>query len=387
MDTDALVAGRGGVAMAVRHEILMATDRGERFSVLTEISEFRYSRVVNGIGSFVLQMPADAIEERFLRPDYRVIFMRGVDERPQRVERWYFMRKFTWATDTSGNEVVIVEGPCLNDLLRRRIVAYAAGTAQADKTDYADDMMKEIIKQNMGGSSVMARRWSNDGLAVEGDLSHGPLLTKSFAWRNVLDVLGDLSEAARDAGTEVYFDLVPAIDATYDIVFATFTGQRGSDRRAVASMNPAIFSLEYGNLDTPQMIQDYGYEVTYVYGGGQGEEEARTIEEMSDSERLNRSAFGRIEDWQDARNEDSDAGVQDAARSRLASGRPRVRFIGVLRDMPSSRYGVEWDFGDRVTVAYRGQQYDGMIRSVVIGVDNQAVETIDARVEVDHAIV
>jgi hypothetical protein len=77
------------------------------------------------------------------------------------------------------------------------------------------------------------------------------------------------------------------------------------------------------------------------------------------------------------------AGVTDAADTLLRDGRARMRFRGTLLDTNQTRYGVDWYFGDKVTVTYRGYQFSAIIKAVEISVDANGKERVGASVEVE----
>ena len=59
---------------------------------------------------------------------------------------------------------------------------------------------------------------------------------------------------------------------------------------------------------------------------------------------------------------------------------------GTLLDTTQTRYGLDWSFGDRVTITYRDLQLDGMINAVTIRINDQGQETLDARLEMDDIL-
>ena len=46
-------------------------------------------------------------------------------------------------------------------------------------------------------------------------------------------------------------------------------------------------------------------------------------------------------------------------------------------------YGIDWDFGDKVTLRYAGLEFFGDVRSVTVSIDSNGLETVRASVEVD----
>jgi hypothetical protein len=279
--------------------------------------------------------------------------------------RPYFLR--FWRYSTRGSQqTLIVGGPDCNDLLRRRIVAYAAGESESTKTaDFADDIMREVD-----------RNWS--ALSVAAELSAGPSLTRAFAWQNVLNVLQNLNKASRAAGTEVFFDVVATgVDGnSISFQFRTYTGQPGQD---VSSQ--VIFDQERGNLAGPFLEYDYQSEINYVYGLGQGVEDVREQQTASDTARIDISQWGRMEGYADARNESDPNGVRETARALLSQGEPGRRFGGVPLDTEGTRFGRDWNFGDKVRTRYRGQEFDAIVRAIQISLNDSGEETIKARLE------
>ena len=362
----------------IRHEVWLTDERGNRLILLDNIEMFQWTRIVNGIGRCTIILKDD-LPEHMIDIDRRIEIRRAPEDKEFNLENYYFIRRPERDTDQNNINRLTVYSLDPNELLKRRIVAYAAGSAQANKTDFIDDMMKEIVYENLGAGAIAARDMTGSGFTIAPDAGLGPSITKSFARRNVLTILQDLSDIARNEGTEVYFAVVPN---GLDFRFETYIGQPGLDR-TYDTADPIIFSLEFGNLLMPTLEEDFEDEVNYVYGGGQGEGVGRTIVEVNDAVRINRSIWNRREAFRDARHEATAAGVEDEAQARLAEGRPKRRFAGILISTPTTRYGTDWNLGDRCGISYAGQQFDGLIRAISGSVNREGFERVEARVEVE----
>jgi hypothetical protein len=315
--------------------------------------------------------------------DYMVEFWRSAAQGAMQLESVFFVREIIYEEDVKGNDLIILAGPDGNDLLTRRIVAYAAGSSLSDKTDNADDMMKEIVTENLGSDASIDRTLTNLNFTVAGDVSDAPSVTKGFAWRNVLQVLQDITYMSAENGTDLYFDVVPIVISSSEIgfEFRTYTDQPGQDR-TYDSNNPVVFSKEWGNLSDPILMYDYTREANYIYGGGQGEGDDRTISEQSDDARVGSSVWNRREKFADARNETTSNGVANKAEEVLNENKPFKRFTGQLLDTPQARYGVDWFFGDKVEVSYRGIQFQGVAKALKIRLDKEGNEILTVKVEV-----
>ena len=267
-----------------------------------------------------------------------------------------------------------------NDLLSRRIAAYYAGESQTSvSSSPADDVMKELVRDNFidnadySGTPTNSRSISGSGFSVESDTSEGGNITKGFSWRNVLDTLVDIQAESRSAGTEVFFAVIDTSESTEK--FVTSTGQLGADRTSQFG-----FSLSYGNLYNPSLETDASFENNVVYSGGQGDGKTRIVATAEDEAKSLAGGFSRNETFLQSNGRTS-AAVQSDANGELVRGRSSIIFSGDVLDSPSFRYGVDWDFGDKVPVYYSGLSFDALVTAVNITIDSVGRETIKARIE------
>jgi hypothetical protein len=361
-------------------EIWLDTPEGARIALLDKTGGFTVTKTANAAGYFSLVLPPD-FDRSLIRQDSIIEFWRAPEGGAMSIVLAGFVRGLAMA---GTPPIVTVTGYDGNYLLGSRVVAYAAGTAQAEMTDNADDIIKELVRDNLGSDATDTDRDLSDYITVAGNVGAGVSITRAFSRRNVLTVCQELADASREGGTEIYFEMVPVISSgNLRWRMETYSGQIGRDRRQ-SSGTPVMIGVEYGNLDNPQYSEDYGNEKTVVYAAGQGEEASRTVVDVEDTSRSKRSVYNRREAVEDARNETDTNGLTAKGNAALEAGRPVIRFGGDLRDNDNYRFGRDWNYGDRVTCTYDGQQYDGMIRSMTISVDGSGTETISARVEVEQ---
>lgn len=370
------------------HELWLTTDTGVRIAQLTTSTTFQASRVTNGIGWFAMNMPL-SFDINNIRLDRMIQLWRQPSGGVMSLWNVYFLRKWIFATNGS-QEVVTLEGPDVNDLLRRRIVAAYSGTAQATKTDFADDMMKEVVTQSIADGvapvpTAGTRVWSN--LSIQADAGVGPTITKSFPFDKLLagsgsGVLAVLAKAAREAGTEVFFSVEPNVVTGSSITFQfrTTVNQPGQD---VTSR--VVFDQARGNMRDPSLEYDYSEEENYIYSAGQGEGADRNIQQVYDTTRYSASIWNRCEGFADARNQTSDDGVREAGRANLEGSRPRIRFTAQPVDTAGTRFGIDWNFGDKVRSRYKNVEFDTIIRAVTLSVANKR-ETVQARLDFEGLV-
>jgi len=267
--------------------------------------------------------------------------------------------------------MILLDGDSPLCIAEDRIVAYPAHTAQTEKTDQADDIMRAVMRENLGASATSSRDRSSY-LTIGGDLAQGPNVSKSFAWQSVLTVLQDLRGQALIKGTKIYFDLVPVFSGqNVRFRFDTYLNQPGVDR--TTGSQKLVFSEERGNLIDPSVWYTWRQRPTYAYALGQGEGEDRTQQEAA-ATGASDSVWARVETYVDARMSETDAAVLAEAERELASRGPIVRFEGGAVDTDGSRFAVDWNFGDRVIAEYNETEYECLIDTVHI--DLQAGEPI-----------
>lgn len=356
------------------YEIALARDDGARLATLDTVGKFSYTLALNRPGAFSLVLPAD-FDRRKIAKDRRVTIWRRPLGGANRIAFAGLVRLI----DTAGAPPVrTLAGPCMNVLLEQREVAYAAGSTQADQSGAADTIAVNIVTQNHGSSATAARQFPAAYFGAAASPAGASTATKAFSYRNALDVLTELANTARQVGTGFYFGVVPTSET--QVEFRTRTNEWGRDRTADTGTG-LIFGVEYGNMENPHFTEDYTAEINVVYGLGQDDGPARSVQTAEDTARSGLSIWARSEASVNASSEPTDAGVLAAARARVIAGRPRLAFTADLLSVPGAVYGKDWDFGDRVTCTYDGRQFDALVRAVTVSVNETGAERIDAKLE------
>lgn len=377
--------------MAATYEFWLTDDYGRRITnqrgetVIDNVLFGTFTRIVNEIGTFRIVLPP-SFDTSILRIDNMLQVWRAPEGGRLGLFHVYFLRKLRFETAGSA-EHLIISGRDANDLLRRRIVAAFAGELQSSKDDYADDMMKEVVTESLADGvdptpTAGTRVWAD--LSVAPDLGKGPSLKKGFAFDPLLTksgggVLAQIADAAREAGTEVFFDIVPATVSPTAITFEfrTYTGQPGQD-----VSGSVVFDQERGNLEDPYLEYDATDEANYVYACGGGQETDRIVEQVYRADRYNLSQWNRCEASTQAQSQGTDTdAIREAGRSRLADGRPVWRVGGKPLDTQITRFGIDWNWGYKVRQRYRKTEFDAIVRSVVIDLSSAGEETIQARMD------
>lgn len=374
--------------MTANYEIHLTTDAGVRIALLDNFVRLEASRIDGRAGDFFLQMPV-SFDPDLLVPDRLIQVWRQPEGGRLKLWNVYLLRE--WEFSTRGSDhIVELSGPDMKDLLWRRIVAAYSKSAQANKTDFADDMMKEVVTESIADGvaptpDAGTRVWAN--LSIAADVNAGPTITQEFPFDYLLTdggggVLPTLKKAAKEAGTEVFFDIVPNVISENSITFQfrTYIGQPGQD---VSSK--VIFDEAAGNLKDPKLNYNYRKEKNYIYATGQSYGSQRTVTQVYDSNRYGQSIWARCEGTADARNQTGN-GVREAGRDALNNGRPRIQYSATPADTEGTRFGIDWDFGYKVRSKYLNREFDCIIRAVALTVENGKETISKARLDYESAI-
>lgn len=370
-----------------KYQLWWTTDQGERIRQLDQFAFLNYTRVVNGIGTCNVGLPYKKYGNIW-REDYRLeVYRRPTLASDFRLENIFFMQEPVIRTRMEDNVTVLdLSGHDANTMLQRRIIKYYSGSSQSSKSGPIDDVMKEIVDENMGAAAYAddpdrAIPYNKGYFRVQGDTSNGATTSTSFAYDTVMETLKALGKESFINTPEIYFDIVPVSTTLFE--FRTYANQRGQDRRFSAAKSTILFSLERGNLEGPSYEYNTFNERNVVYVGGQGEKEARDVVERENTDRSTQSIWARREVFQGATQVDyGDTTTLNAiGDSTLGENLPQKKFVSNFLDAPGSRYGIDWDFGDRVTASYAGLQFDVTLKQIQVTLEDTGKEKIFGRNE------
>lgn len=365
-----------------KYELWYTDSAGNRLAYIDDIVSLDMTSVLGDVGEFNIVIPSrNQLYDNGTR-DRKIAVYRQPIGGTLEFEFFATVRDSTLKTSEQGQYQRSIVGFDQNELLARRIVAYYADSAEALKTDLADDMMKEIITENFvtnadySGTPSPTRTLAG-AFSVQADTSLGTSITKGMSWRNVLDALQDIQSDTKERGDETFFGVITVSETA--LQFQTW--QSRNDRTTTTGTNPIVFSLEWGNLFSPSLTTVSSSEINYAYAAGRGEKSSRIIETAENLTGINASNINRREGlaWSSA--ETTTQALTDA-NDLLTRNRPFENFAGSIIDTPLTPYGgAGWRLGDKVTVNYAGRQFDVTIRAVNIRVAPNGDETISARVE------
>ena len=285
---------------------------------------------------------------------------------------WYLLDQEDYY-DESGQRGQRLYFYDMNTILAHRYVLYAAGSEQADKTDQCDDMLKEIIRDNLGRDVTVAAR-EVAGLLVAANLSACASVSKAFAWRNCLEVMREIcQQSLEDTTTPLYLTWDFVRDGIGTQTFHTYTGQRGTNRGQTSGQRLGL-TWENGGLKSPSLIYARYGSANHVTAGGQGEEALRYTKTVDATPAA--TGITRLETFVDARNCVDNTDVDSEALAEFAARQPRYKFTAQLGETTNRRYGYDVHYGDLVSVSFGGYDFDAHLDAVSITLDGDGNETL-----------
>jgi hypothetical protein len=334
-----------------------------------------YARNLSTIGKATITVPDIYPPGYFGRDNMLAIYRTPVDGiqylEPSAI---WFIRKVTLNVD---NSEITIEAFDQMHLLKRRLIGYRTETIYADKIaawgtgpDYADDIMKAFVDENMGDGAVLptgaadtARDLETPGyLIIEGDKSEGALIEETASFRNLFDTLKGVARKSDEAGTPVFFDLSVSNLGTF--YFWTSTNSIGVGG-LLSGPQKIAFNAQNGNLSNVRLTWDYEKEITFLYLGGPDSGGGKQISRYSPADlRDVITPFNRIETFHNYQEFHTDDVLQQIANGILAAGSPKVRVSGNIIDSPGQRYGKDFFYGDTVLVQVGGYSFDVILNKI-----------------------
>lgn len=244
-----------------------------------------------------------------------------------------------------------VSGPDDNVWLARRLahpqpataVPPYSSTAYDVRTGVASTVLRAYVNANAAGGALTARQVP--GLTLDVDPLLGGSVTGKGRWQKSLLLLQELALAGgvgfrvRQSGTQLLFTVYQPVDRSTTVVFSEELGN--------------LLGFEYDSAAPSS---------NYLFCGGQGEEELRTIREGQDSATI--ADWGRIEEFHDRRDTNDTAVLDQEITTTLDENAGSAGLSLTPVDTPTQKARTHYNTGDRVTAVIDGEEIQDLIREL-----------------------
>ena len=256
--------------------------------------------------------------------------------------------------------------------------------------------MTKLVGMNLG-SNALKRQMANFteipsakyGNAIKYYSNNGA----NFKYYNLHTALQSLSEMSltpievNDPIYPTYFDTVAISNNSF--VFQTFPICRGSDRRIIAGNSKGIIvSDTMEQMRNVRLNVDWQSEKTSIWSSftqttNTGTTETALYEEI-DLRRVGSSPFSLRERYTASPNQE--VATHAKASLRSPSSYPRYNISATLQDIPSFLFGVDWNYGDFLTINVFGSQVEARINTISIALSSKS-EQIDVGFEISESVI
>lgn len=268
---------------------------------------------------------------------------------------WLLTRRRRIITEAGQHSIALIcQHP--NALLGRRVVAYDEGSAEANKSDIASDVIYDYLDENFVSATDTARNVSSAHFLLDARPSptFGPSAPIAGSYRTVLELIQDICRSAAAQGTymnvEVYVQSPPG-----PFRVRIYRNQRGANRGSTSGQ-PLIISPSSAKMVRASVDEDWSTAVSFVYAGGAGNLDERVVQTQEDTTLSAQSPFGRFEHFESF-NTDDTAILGTEAYKVLRDYRPHRAFDGsvtpVAEQYSGAIYDVNYTWGDIVNVRFQ----------------------------------
>lgn len=330
-----------------------------RLCAVDDYTSFIWTTRYYDVGDFQLTIPMSSHNLRYLQVNNYV--MRGDDDTEMGIiER----REVT--QDLNGQEVMTVSGRFLASILARRIIA---------QQTQVSGTIAQCVTQLIDVSAINPTDTARKLPMTIGTLDiPATQMQQQFTGTNLLEAITNICKTY-SLGFAVHYD-----DDSDGMVFDMFTGV---DRSYAQDVNTyAVFSTEYGNLQSSDYVEDASAMVTNVLVAGEGEGLQRKTVWASKG---NPTGLSRYELYQDARNASTNDGaisdavyyqqLQDEGMESLAD--MAQMFAGQVT-FTNIEFGTDLNIGDICTIesVSWGMYMDARLVEVIESVGESGAYTI-----------
>lgn len=366
--------------MTITYEIILCDQYGTHLREIKDFYLLEWSWNANAVGALSLDLPIKYAS--YLRmPDAVIEINRHISGVVDEAPRAFFVRKYA-KSQKGKRRALNLRGHDANGLLDRRITDYNAGTSYTNKTDYATDLIRSFVIENMGSSATDANRILNSAIfSVQSALGLGYSFNKQATRRNLLTTLQEVARTSYENGTAVYFDLVTVSVNPLVLQLRLFSPIRRVNRTSTGAQ-PLTLSIEDGQLTEIEVEYDWEDEINAVRAAGAGTGTAR-LTSLRTSTRQTASPWARSEALFSNPQLTMAGQLEAAGDAYLAQHRPRKRMTATLQQGASVVIGRDFYLGDKLSVVAPGlgefERFDAYINSALFTVKRDRGEEAHVR--------
>lgn len=372
-----------------RWEFIHKDPLGNFKRIITSLYSAKVSLKLNSPGLLVLELPSIYCESNPVN-GYAASDFGEMD----RIEVWYtidgqkrllddttfFVVNIQSSRDNDGKRTVVVESDSTLAITETRINPYNSEDPNSDLVDRnTSDQMKFIMRNNfsaaaasyVGNPDPMRTVLATTGLlAIQADNAYGIAWKEDIENSAVLDALQTIAEFSFGQGFPLFFDIV-YLPATGTFEFQTFAAQRRTDRTVAGQAGYFAASASNRTIADYRLEFNYRDTVNRVYAAGEGTGAARPYVVVDEGGTAALQAEINANPWKlretfTSVSSDDPADITNAGEAELQANKAVVIASGLLGETPAYRFGIDFDYGDKIVAVLEGNNLDVHISSLTL---------------------
>lgn len=391
-----------------RYEIFVCDSLGNIIAPFNVIdfnlfAELNITRSVNEVGACYIRLSGGSntvsvlsymTRYNILKKDTILVIYRTVGNiRSILLDTIWFVRSIEQFRDSTGSFIIKITAYDLNYLLGSRIVLESF--IGADTIGYTiPEFMSYLVRKNIGTESK-ERQMTNfsqvDGVKYGNKIKYFSSTGVDYVYYNLHTALKSLSEMSltpievNDEIYPVYFDTIALSNNAF--LFQSFPNHRGSDRRLnLGNSKGIVVSDTMEQMRNVRFNVDWQSEKTSIHSSytvSGNPNPITTKVNKKDLRRIANSPFSVRERYVASPNQEISNTANAALRS--PSSYPTYAVSATLQDIPSFLFGIDWNYGDYLTINVFGTQVDARINTISISLSNKS-EQIDVGFDITESI-
>lgn len=376
--------------MIGQYEVWLCHWDGTRLAYLDGMLSLEYTRAVQGIGACNVYMPS-LFDVSLVQEDYKLAIYRALPGQSKRLENVYVIQAIEKSTDENGVPRTQLVGLDGNQVLMNRVIIGQPESSYTRKTGLGANLVKaytrDAIASAMGPDRALvasyftvaanANEWTEYSTTPASWATEKASFTENRDLQILYDAANGICARSTGRGYPIWWQVVALSESEYQLrTYKTLVGQ-----------NLTSLTLSPDNsMSNPVYRFDSTEEKNAVVVAGESFVNGmRTIFYQRNVLRTAKTPFAVREAVHDM----GSAGfgeMNTRATEELTDpdNRPRETFKCSLSEIENFRYGREWDLGDKVSLSYRGFEYEPMIQ--LVGVNVGSTERITVAFDIEQEL-
>ncbi len=370
-------------------EIEIYRSDGRRLMILDRAESFLATRVISGVGEFIVSLPSD-FPDYLMLPELNFWFWRKSKPGARKILMFSGVSK-SFEIGAPPNAKKVMSGVSFDWLFQSRALTFAqpgsytmVGEAQATQLyENAGDRLLRTLDYPVNYPVGYPYEPPFLGMARR-SISYLPVSLYS-PYRSAAPSESALAwfVALRDEletnGYSTFFEIIQT--EPHSLEFRAYYKQPGRNL-TIGNPGALVLDSEIGNFADGNYLEDYRTEANYLFAHQTGSDSITPVILNDSPYKEDRYASAPMAYTEAFVEQSLNSSLSGQAKTILFSRRGLRKLSGKIVNSAGCDYGLHWEFGDRINVEHVGRLFEAIIKAVTFGIDAQGNEILEAAVEI-----